>query len=100
VHRALRAFELEERELDPDDPWNEFLQDFAFGIRSTCHTTLQASPGQLVPTEDIFLVILQFDLVERAIARVVGMATDATIIPAPYDYHYWHRCFTFFGGYS
>jgi hypothetical protein len=22
----LRAFEREERELDPDDPWNEFLQ--------------------------------------------------------------------------
>jgi hypothetical protein len=44
----LRAFELEERELDPDNPWNEFLQACAFGIRSTFHTTLQASPGQLV----------------------------------------------------
>jgi hypothetical protein len=22
----LRAFELEERELDPNDPWDEFLQ--------------------------------------------------------------------------
>jgi hypothetical protein len=42
----LRAFELEERELDPDDPWNKFLQDCAFGIRSTFHTTVQASPGQ------------------------------------------------------
>jgi hypothetical protein len=31
----LRAFELEERELDPEDPWNEFLQAGAFGIRST-----------------------------------------------------------------
>jgi hypothetical protein len=39
-----RAFELEERELDPDDPWNKFLQACAFGIMSTCHTTLQASP--------------------------------------------------------
>jgi transposase InsO family protein len=43
----LRAFELEERELDPDDPWHEFLQACTFGIRSTFHTTLQASPGQL-----------------------------------------------------
>jgi transposase InsO family protein len=41
----LRAFELEERELDPDDPWNELLHACAFGIRSTFHTTLQASPG-------------------------------------------------------
>jgi hypothetical protein len=45
---VLRAFELEERELDPDDPWNEFLQACVFGIRSTFHTTLQASLGQLV----------------------------------------------------
>jgi hypothetical protein len=44
----LRAFELEDRELYPDDPWNEFLQACAFAIRSTFHTTLQASPGQLV----------------------------------------------------
>jgi transposase InsO family protein len=37
----LRTFELEERELYPDDPWNEFLQACAFGIRNTFHTTLQ-----------------------------------------------------------
>jgi hypothetical protein len=30
----------------------------------------------LGPTEDIFLVILQFHLVEREIARILGMATD------------------------
>jgi hypothetical protein len=50
IHQAmgnmLRAFELEDREIDPDDPWNEFLQACAFAIRSTFHTTLQASPGQ------------------------------------------------------
>jgi hypothetical protein len=44
----LRAFELEERELVPDDPGNKFVQACAFGIRSTFHSTLQASPGQLV----------------------------------------------------
>jgi hypothetical protein len=49
----LRAFELEDRELDPDDPWNEFLQACAFAIRSTFHTTLQASPGQLVFGRDM-----------------------------------------------
>jgi hypothetical protein len=49
----LRAFELEKREPDPDDPWNELLQACAFGIRSTCHTTLQASPGQLVFGRDM-----------------------------------------------
>jgi hypothetical protein len=49
----LRSFELEERELDPDGPWNEFLQACAFGVRSTCHTTLQASPGQLIFGRDM-----------------------------------------------
>jgi hypothetical protein len=49
----LRAFEPEQTELDPDDPWNEFLQSCAFGIRSTFHTTLQASPGQLVFGRDM-----------------------------------------------
>jgi hypothetical protein len=49
----LRSFELEERELGPNDPWNEFLQDCAFGIRSTFHTTLQAFPGQLIFGRDM-----------------------------------------------
>jgi hypothetical protein len=44
----LRAFEIEERALDIDDPWNKFLQSYAFGIRSTFHITLQASQGQFV----------------------------------------------------
>jgi hypothetical protein len=49
----LRAFELEERYLDPNDPWNESLQACAYGIRSTYHTTLQAYPGQLVFGRDM-----------------------------------------------
>jgi hypothetical protein len=49
----LRAFELEDRELDPDDPWNQFLQACDFALMSTFHTTLQASPGQLVFGRDM-----------------------------------------------
>jgi hypothetical protein len=44
----LRAFEFEERDLDPVIPWDEFLQAYAYAIIRTYHTTLQASPGQLV----------------------------------------------------
>jgi transposase InsO family protein len=47
VGNMLRDFELENRALDPDDPWNEFLQACALAIMSTFHTTLHASPGQL-----------------------------------------------------
>jgi transposase InsO family protein len=49
----LRAFELKERDLDQDDPWNEVLHACAFGIMSTFHTTLQASPGQIVFGRDV-----------------------------------------------
>jgi hypothetical protein len=49
----LRAFEIEEIELDPEDPWNEFLQACGFGVRSTYHITLQASTGQFVFGRDM-----------------------------------------------
>ena len=47
---ALRTFELEEKELDTNDPWGHFLSAAASWarIRSTVHTTLDATPGQLV----------------------------------------------------
>jgi hypothetical protein len=49
----LRAFELEERELYPYDPWNKLFQACALDIRITFHTNLQASPGQLVFGRDM-----------------------------------------------
>jgi hypothetical protein len=42
----LRAFAPEERYLDPEDSWNEFLQACALSINSMYHTTLQATPLQ------------------------------------------------------
>ena len=53
----LRTFELEERELDEDNPWGEFLSSCAFAIRATYHTTLQATPAQLVFGRDMILPI-------------------------------------------
>jgi hypothetical protein len=54
---ALRTFELQERELDATDPWSAFLASAVFAIRSTHHTTLGASPGQLVFGRDMLLPI-------------------------------------------
>jgi hypothetical protein len=54
---ALRTFELQERELDATDPWSAFLASAVFAIRSTHHTTLGASPGQLVFGHDMLLPI-------------------------------------------
>jgi hypothetical protein len=54
---ALRTFELQEREMDENDPWSSFLASAAFAIRSTYHTTLKATPGQLVFGRDMLLPI-------------------------------------------
>ena len=53
---ALRTFELEEKELDINDPWEHFLSAAAWATRSTpVHTTLDATPGQLVFGRDMLL---------------------------------------------
>ena len=39
------------------DPWTPFLAACAFAIRSTYHTTLQASPAQLIFGRDMILPI-------------------------------------------
>jgi hypothetical protein len=54
---ALRNFEIEKRELDNQNPWDEFLSAAAFAIRSTHHMTLGASPAQLVFKRDMFLPV-------------------------------------------
>ena len=48
VGNIVRTFELQDDYLDEDDPWKGILSAKAFAIRSTCHTTLQKTPGQLV----------------------------------------------------
>ena len=55
LNDSLRTFELENRELNETDPWSPFLTAVAYAIRSTYHTTLQATPGQLVFGRDMIL---------------------------------------------
>ena len=54
---ALRTFELSNRELPRYDPFGGFLAAAAWAIRSTYHTTLDATPGQLVFGRDMLLPI-------------------------------------------
>ena len=44
----FRTFKLEESELDEHNPWALFIADTCFTVRATSHTTMKASPGQLV----------------------------------------------------
>ena len=54
----LRTFELEERDLTPvERTFEPFLTSCAYALRSTYHTTLKASPGQLVFGRDMILPI-------------------------------------------
>jgi transposase InsO family protein len=56
----LRTFEVHNAELDESDPWSGILAAVMFAIRSTVHTTLLASPAQLVFGRDAILNI-KFD---------------------------------------
>ena len=52
----VRSLNLQESE-DLDFEWNGVLSAAAYGIRSTYHTTLKASPGQLVFGRDMIFNI-------------------------------------------
>jgi hypothetical protein len=54
---ALRTFQLEDLELNPNDPFRSYLAATCFAIHSTYHTTLGASPAQLVFQRDMILPI-------------------------------------------
>jgi hypothetical protein len=53
VNEMLRSFDLDKETLEEDNPFDYFLQSTAWAIRSTYHTTLQATPCQLVFGRDM-----------------------------------------------
>ena len=53
----VRTFELEDTYMDEEDPWSGILAATAFAVHSTYHTTLQATPGQLVFGRDMIFNI-------------------------------------------
>ena len=52
---ALKTAEVDGKELDPLNPWESYLSAAAYAIRSTYHTTLEATPAQLVFGRDMVL---------------------------------------------
>ena len=57
IANMIRTFELESTYMDKEDPWSGILAATAYAVRSTYHTTLQASPGQLVFGRDMIFNI-------------------------------------------
>jgi hypothetical protein len=58
LNDALRTAEVDGREMDEKYPRGPFLSSAAYAIRSTFHTTLKATPGQLVFRRDMVLRII------------------------------------------
>ena len=57
IANIIRTFKLEENYLDEDDPWKGVLSATAFAVRSSYHTSLRKSPGQLVFGRDMIFNI-------------------------------------------
>jgi hypothetical protein len=53
IGNIIRTFNVQS--MDSDDPWTGTLAAAMFAVRATCHTTLQASPMQLVFGRDAIL---------------------------------------------
>ena len=51
----VNEFDLKNNYLDEDYPWSGQLVATDFAARSTFHTTLQNTPGQLIFGRDIIL---------------------------------------------
>jgi hypothetical protein len=55
IGNMIRTFEINKIDLDMHDPWSGILHAVMFAIRATVHTTLKATPMQLVFGRDAIL---------------------------------------------
>ena len=60
IGNILRTFQVNNTELELEDPWKGILSAVIFAMRSTVHTTMQATPMQLVFGRDA-IMNLTFD---------------------------------------
>ena len=57
IGNMIRTFRMHEADIDEADPWSGILSATMFATRATLHTTLQATPSQLVFGRDAILNI-------------------------------------------
>ena len=55
IGNLIRTFQVQEQEVPENDPWSGILAAVMFATRATFHTTLQATPMQLVFGRDAIL---------------------------------------------
>jgi hypothetical protein len=57
IGNMIRTYQVEDIDLDEDDPFAGLVSAVGFAVRSTYHTTLQSTPGQLVFGRDMIFPI-------------------------------------------
>ena len=55
IGNMIRSFEVHDTSIDEEDPWTGILSAVRFATRATVHTTMQATPMQLVFGRDAIL---------------------------------------------
>ena len=55
IGNIIRTFEVHSEEINEEDPWTGILAATMFAVRATVHTTLGATPSQLVFGRDAIL---------------------------------------------
>ena len=72
VHKVLtnmlRSKNIKRLDLNPDDPWIEILSSVGYAIRSTYHTTLGATPAQIIYGRDMVnpvTYIAEWDVIRK-----------------------------------
>ena len=55
IGNILRTFQVNNQQLEQNDPWDGILSAVIFAMRSTVHTTMQATPMQLVFGRDAIM---------------------------------------------
>jgi hypothetical protein len=77
--------------LDEDDPWEGILAATMFAIRATYHTTLQATPSQLVFGQDAILNVqfeANWNLIRERKQRIIKKNNEAKNVKRiPHTYH-------------
>ena len=70
----LRAKNIQKLEINESDPWTEILSSVAYAVRSTYHTTLGATPAQLVFGRDMvypLAYVAEWDVIRRNKQRLI-----------------------------
>ena len=76
LEHMLRTFELDNTTFSEEAPWDSYLQSCAWALRSTYHTTLQATPGELVYGRDMLQGIAfqaNWDLIRTRKQKLINL---------------------------